>query len=237
MGIVVLTTETTHHAYFVRELARIAPIDWVMLETATQPPPFETAHPYEAQRNLHECGAWFDGKSPAVGEFAEAWRAESVNDSRVSRRLRERRPDVVIVFGTGRLYVETIAACGANAVNLHGGAPPAYRGLDSHLWSIYHRDFESLVTTLHRVSSELDRGDIIEQARLPLQRGMQLHEVRQINTEMCVRLMENTLRVIGRGGFLSGVPQTEKGRYYSHMPSVLKSLCVARFAAHTRSLE
>ena len=32
------------------------------------------------------------------------------------------------------------------------GVIQKYRGLDSHYWSIYHKDFESLVTTLHRVT-------------------------------------------------------------------------------------
>ena len=47
-------------------------------------------------------------------------------------------------------------------INLHGGDPEKYRGLDSHLWSIYHEDWASLVSTLHVVSKDLDAGDSIE---------------------------------------------------------------------------
>ena len=236
MRIVILTNETTHHAYFVREMAKHARVAWVALETQSVIPPFETVHPYEAHRDQHERAAWFDGASPGVGEFAEASRISSVNDLAVVHRLKDTPPDAVFVFGTSRLRIETINACGANVLNLHGGDPLKYRGLDSHLWAIYHRDFKSIVTVLHEVSPELDRGNIIERQSLPIMRNMQLHELRRVNTEMCIQLCRNALAKLDTKGVLRSTPQAELGRYYSHMPSVLKSLCVDRFAAYTRSL-
>ena len=49
--------------------------------------------------------------------------------------------------------------------NLHGGDPEKYRGLDSHYWSIYHNDFKSLITTLHKVRPILDTGEIVLQGK------------------------------------------------------------------------
>jgi len=236
LGIVILTTETVHHAYFVREMARVERIDWVLVETRTSVPPFETAHAYEARRDLHEQAVWFGGGAPGVGEFAEAWRVESVNHGSVIARLRQSCPHAVIVFGTGRLVAETISACGSTALNLHGGDPLGYRGLDSHLWAIYHRDWKSLTTTLHRVAPRLDCGDIVEQEHLALRQGMELHELRKLNTEACIRLATRAMKALAGEGVIRATPQQVTGRYYSHMPSVLKSLCVDRFAAHTRSL-
>ena len=236
MGVVVLTTDTLHHAYFVRELSREATIDWVLLETSQLSAPFETAHPYETRREAHERAVWFDGASSCVGEFAETWRVESVNDGWVLDRLRKTDSTAVIVFGTGRLKLETIAACGTNALNLHGGDTAGYRGLDSHLWAIYHREYEALVTTLHKVNAELDRGDVVSQGRLAIHHGMELHELRRVNTEMCLRLTTNALRGVQKDRGMRGTPQSTRGRYYSHMPAVLKNICVDRFAAHTRTL-
>lgn len=236
MRVVILTTETTHHAYFVREVAKLARVDWVLLETQHQSPPFDTAHPFEIERDRHECETWFEGRSPGVGEFAEAWCVASVNGAPVSRRLIDTHPDAVFVFGTGRLHVETISACGANVLNLHGGNPSKYRGLDSHLWTIYHRDFSELATTLHRVTLELDRGDVIEQSSVAIRRSMPLSELRRANTETCVRLCHNAIRTLERVGNIRATPQADIGRYYSHMPAVLKSICVDRFAAYTRNL-
>lgn len=236
MRIVILTTETTHHAYFVREVSQFARIDWVLIETEHQVPRFDIAHPYEIDRDRHERATWFGGQSPGVGEFAEAWPVVSVNGAEVTRRLRDTSPDAVFVFGTGRLHVETISACGVNVMNLHGGNPSRYRGLDSHLWAIYHRDFRELVTALHKVTPELDRGDIVEQLPVAISRGMPLAELRRANTETCVRLCQNAIKKLDQKGELRATPQSEAGRYYSHMPAVLKSICVDRFAAHTRNL-
>lgn len=236
MRAVILTTETTHHAYFVREMAKYARIDWVLLESESKAPPFETSHPYEIERDKHERTSWFDGRTPGVGEFAKTWGVPCVNDKTVTRRLDESRPDIVFVFGTGRLQSHTIAACGHHVLNLHGGDPLKYRGLDSHLWSIYHRDFGSLVTTLHKVSTQLDRGDIINSQSLQIVRDMRLDELRRLNTEACVQLCRNALSNLREQGAINGRPQAEIGRYYSHMPAVLKSICVDRFAKYTRSL-
>lgn len=236
MRIVILTTETTHHAFFVREMAKYARIQCVLVETGCKSPPFETAHPYESQREQYERHTWFGGNGAGVGEFAEIVRVASVNDECVTRRLRGESPDAVFVFGAGRLNVGTIEACGRNVLNLHGGDPTRYRGLDSHLWSIYHRDFGALMTALHRVSPQLDRGDIVELASLPIKRNLELYQLRAVNTRMCVQVCRNAIDTLRKNGSLDSKPQAAVGRYYSHMPAVLKSLCVERFAAYTRSL-
>ncbi len=121
-------------------------------------------------------------------------------------------------------------------LNLHGGDPENYRGLDSHLWAIYHRDFEALVTTLHFVTSELDDGDIVGQMRVPLRSGMALHQLRAANTEVCVELTVSALEALRSRGVLDARRQLRCGRYYSFMPTPLKELCNRRFATHTSRL-
>lgn len=236
MGVVVLTTDTLHHAYFVRELSRAVTIDWVVLETKQVRPPFDMCHPYEQARDEHERRSWFDGASPGVGEFAETWLLESVNDPAVVKRLQQSRPMAVVVFGTGRLESETIAACGPVPLNLHGGDPSRYRGLDSHLWAVYHRDYGAIVMTLHMISPRLDCGDIVDRVALPIHRGMPFDELRRVNTEAGLRLTVNSVQSLASGRSIQATPQATVGRYYSHMPSCLKSICVDRFSEFTRSL-
>ncbi len=146
------------------------------------------------------------------------------------------KPDALVVFGTGRLGEAVIGLSPDAAVNLHGGDPEDYRGLDTHLWAIYHGDFPSLVTTLHRLAPTLDSGEIIQSLPLPLERGMALHELRRVNTEICLRLTLAALDDFKRRGRFVGRQQRRIGRYYSFMPAVLKPLCVERFARHTERL-
>ena len=65
---------------------------------------------------------------------------------------------------------------------------------------------------------------------------MALHELRQVNTEICVRLTLDALAGFVRVGRFVGQAQRRLGRYYSFMPAVLKDLCVERFARHTSAL-
>ncbi len=43
-------------------------------------------------------------------------------------------------------------------------------------------------------------------------------------------------RTFARTGAFASRPQARAGRTYSHMPTVLKELCVSRFARHTARL-
>jgi len=236
MKVAVLTTETTHHAYFVRELARAAGLEQVIVERCSAIAPFPTHHPFEDERDAHESQTWFDGGQAAIKDIAPTLEVDSVNTPEAVAAMERLRPRIVFVFGTGRLLPEVIRACPTGLVNLHGGDPEEYRGLDSHLWAIYHRDFGGLVTTLHRVNEELDDGEIVLQAAIPLRREMPLCELRQHNTEVCVDLAVSALDMHARhGGFLSR-PQRRRGRYYSFMPAVLKEVCRQRFESHTSKL-
>lgn len=236
MNIVVLTTETLHHCYFVRQLVRAHPVELVVVEHRLAQPPFETRHPFEDRRDDYERAAFFEGREQTIDRFAEALEVETANDDETLQRLDRIKPDAVVVFGTGKLSREVIEHCPQGMVNLHGGDPERYRGLDSHLWAIYHRDYDSLKVTLHRVNERLDDGEIVLQAPLPLRRGMMIHELRRHNTEVCVDLVSSALESRRRSGCFQSRPQRRIGRYYSFMPAVLKDCCQSRFESYTRGL-
>jgi methionyl-tRNA formyltransferase len=235
MRLVILTTQTPHHAYFVREIAREFPTELILNEITPLTAPFEVAHPFETERDIYEQKIWFSGGNPSLAEASgsEMRPFASINDPEAIECLKTASPDVVVVFGTGLLRPPVIATCPNGMINLHGGDPEGYRGLDTHLWAIYHGAFDDLITTLHHVDPELDNGDIIEKMNIPVSPGMKLHELRRANTEICVELTKNALRTYQETGKFASVPQTEKGRMYSFMPEVLKDLCVRRFEFHT----
>jgi methionyl-tRNA formyltransferase len=142
-------------------------------------------------------------------------------------------PDATIVFGTGKLKAPVLSVQPERMFNLHGGDPQEYRGLDTHLWAIYHGDFSGLVTTLHRVAPALDDGDIVASAAVPLHRSMGLHELRAANTEVCLALTLAALTQLAEDGHVLSRRQSRAGRYYSFMPAILKDLVCAKFASHT----
>jgi methionyl-tRNA formyltransferase len=119
---------------------------------------------------------------------------------------------------------------------LHGGHPEEYRGLDSHLWAIYHEDFNNLVTTLHHVDPELDAGDVVLQEQLALTPGMELWQLRAVNTRACVRLCALALASLTQFDWLPARKQVTAGRYYSFMPAEFKAICIKKFAKYTAAL-
>ncbi|MSO93927.1 MAG: hypothetical protein EXQ86_11090 [Rhodospirillales bacterium] len=236
MRLVILTTDTLHHAYFVREIASRRPIVGVLLETRRLQPPFPTAHPVEAERESYERDAWFQGRTASVSEMAATVAYESMNDAPARAALADAKPDAVVVYGTGKLGQPVIDVCPDGMLNLHGGHPERYRGLDTHLWAIRARDFGALCVCLHRVTAGLDAGEIVGVENIPLTRGMGLHELRRYNAETCVRLVERALSAFETSGGFSSRPQRKKGAYFSFMPANLKQDCVEKFAAHTSAL-
>ncbi len=231
MKLAILTTETTHHAYFVREMARAADVVRVVVETRHAVPPFETAAPFETQRESYERATWFAHDSAAVAEFAPTLIATTANETEVVEQLRRDAPDVIVVFGTGLLRGDILTVCPGRTLNLHGGDPERYRGLDSHLWSIYHQKWDGLVTALHHVTERFDAGDLLAVAPIPIRPGMPLAELRTRNTEVCVELVRQALSA---GPELPPArPQATAGEYFSFMPAALKVRCEQMFADWT----
>lgn len=236
LRIAILTTQTPHHAYLVREVAaRYAPVK-VFEERRGISARFETHHAFEDERLTYEREVWFGGKDVPISDFAETETFEDVNDPDCIGSLRAFGPDAIVVFGTGRLSDDLISVLPDRIIDLHGANPEEYSGLDTHLWAIYHRDFDSLVSTLHKVASPVDRGGVVLKAAIPLTRDMKLSHLRRANTEVGTRLVLSGLEMLQEFGQFIARPQNRRGRRYSHMPAVLKADCVEKFERYTATL-
>ncbi|WP_353427846.1 hypothetical protein NHB34_01700 [Polynucleobacter sp. MWH-UH19D] len=235
--IVILTTETIHHAFFVKELSSsFGEISVYCEKSKGNLFPFKTSHPFEIRRDEFELNKWFFGKKISIADIALVKSFDSLNSPQAIEALSKEEAVVVIAFGVGRLGKEIINLFPGKIFNLHGGDPALYRGLDSHLWAIYHHDFSSLVTTLHRLDLELDTGNIVMQGDIKISRGMAIESLRSVNTELCITM---ALTLIDCASKLREVPSRKLlhlGRYYSAMPTELKEICVGRFEQYSQQV-
>ncbi|MCH8260875.1 MAG: hypothetical protein IIC46_11790 [Planctomycetes bacterium] len=198
---------------------------------------FDGSNWIEQAKLLAADPAAIDGFGFAVAISADGQAViGALNDDDALNVLAELQPDIVLVFGTGRLSSDVIKTCPEGILNLHGGDPEQDRGLDTHLWSIYEDRFDGLVTTLHRVNDRLDDGEVVGKAPIPLHHRMKLHELRRFNTTLCLDLVGSALDEYQHCGHISSRPQRTRGRYHSFMPAELKATCQHKFEQHTSRL-
>ena len=157
----------------------------------------------------------FSEAIPHVFRFIDPRRPFTLDPDEVKAH----EPDVIFVYGAGKLDWE-IREAAEYVLNFHGGDPELYRGLDSNLWAIYHKDLDAVQVTLHHVDDGLDTGDIVFQTQLSARSAADL----QAQTELaCVQLAHLALHGI-ETGFLPRRAQRTRGRYYSRMPQELREL-------------
>jgi len=236
MRVAILTTQTLHHVYFVREIAKRVTSVMVFEERRPISAEFDTHHDFEDESDEYEKKLWFDGQDPPLGEFAPTHTYHDVNDPDCIQKIQEFSPDAIVAYGTGKLDRNLIEIRPDRIVNLHGANPEDYFGIDTHLWAIYHKDFDGLVSTLHRVESNTERGGVVLSAAIPIEPDMEMHEFRAANTEVCVQLVINGLHMLQTFGQFISRPQNRSGRFYGFMPAVLKDLCKKRFERYTAEL-
>ena len=236
LRIVILTTETPHHIYFVKELSSYFEIKGVAVETLRLTPPFKTYHHFENEREIYEKQELLQGADESFVDYCDTRAFESINGNDCTTFISGLNPDVNITFGTGIVKPHLIRLCPNGFINLHGGNPEYYRGLDTQLWAIYHREFEQLVVTLHRLNPQIDDGDIIQKAQIKIKNNSKIHELRSENTKLCVQLTIAGLSTFDQLNTFISYPQQKRGRYYSFMPADIKTICVNNFEKYVSKL-
>lgn len=236
MKILILTTNTPHHNYFIRKIQDLCDQLFVVYETTSIIPVYPTYHPFEDLRETFEKKLW-GAKSFALdlATTPNVTCVENINDITDLDYLYN-GIDVCIVFGTRRIKTATIEILPSITVNLHGGDPQLYRGLDSHLWALWHRDILGLKTCLHHLHPQLDTGDIIAMKKLDISSLNDLSELRALNTKACIELSRNFLDSLHIKDPIEATRQEQVGRYYSFMPADLKDVVAKTFASNLRGL-
>ena len=231
--IVILSTDTPHHRYFINTLTKDVPITGCIFEKESVRPPFATGPLFEDQEAAFEHEHFFKNLSSSLTTSISE--VKQINSTESLIKLRALSPDFGIVFGTRKLSPEIIAVFRDGLINVHRGISQEYRGLDSDLWAIYHDDYANLGTTIHQIEPNLDTGKIIYQEHLELKQGMKTHQIRFYTTIIATRLVKNAVDDY-LNNRLSPYPQPHKGRYYSFMPLELKKIITEKFNRYCEGL-
>lgn len=140
-------------------------------------------------------------KTYALEQGLEVLQPEKLRDEAFVARLRELTPDLGIVVAFRMLPEVVWQLPRYGTINLHGSLLPRYRGAAPIHWAVIHGDEETGVSTF-RLKHELDTGDILLQARMPIS---PTDTVGSVHDRMMHLGAETLLRTIDL--FLEGEPQ------------------------------
>ncbi len=159
-------------------------------------------------KRLTECPA----KATAARLGVETATPEDVNAPEFVQRLRELKPDVLLVAAYGQfLGKEVLETARLGAVNIHPSLLPRWRGASPMQWALAEGDAETGVTVLY-VTERMDAGDILAQERTAMGEDETLEGLSARLAETGARLVLDVLdRFRAAGTALAGRPQGEEG--------------------------
>ncbi len=163
---------------------------------------------------------WFNNKKIKIFKDFKMLNVDDINEKKSINFIKSNASDLILSFGISRLKKDFLKKIKKKIYNFHGGDTSRYRGLDSHLWSLYHNDLRGLKVTLHEVDDKLDTGNVIYVENLQLRKTNKLHQLRSVNTELCIKLAKKLLN----NKKIKTKKQNKIGRYYSFMPTDIKDL-------------
>ncbi len=227
-NIVLLSTDTPHHRYFINELKRNGyTFKAIIFESTSVKAPFETKPFFENEENEYEKEHFFRQVSSDISS-EKIFVVKNINDQESINLIEKIKPDLGLVFGTRKLTKQIISLFKDGLFNVHRGIAQKYRGLDSDLWAIYHNDIENIGVTIHKVDYELDTGAVVYQAAVELKKGVEIFHLRYLTTVRATELIIDALKDYFENN-LQLYKQEKVGRYYSFMPLCIKQTLPQKF--------
>lgn len=107
-------------------------------------------------------------KAIAVERGVPVFQPESVNTPEGVARVREFRPDLLVVAAYGQiLSAAVLDAAPRGGINVHASLLPKYRGAAPIAWAIWNGEARTGVTII-RMSTKLDAGDMLAQEAIDI---------------------------------------------------------------------
>jgi len=184
-----LSTNTSHHLLFLNFLKKKNIIfDKILYESESYKSKFPTKSWIEKEQSKYEKNKL---KELNYSKIINAEYFTDFNSADFHSYLSKLKPDLGVVFGTKILKKKTIGYFPDGLINIHRGIIDKYRGLDSDLWSIYHKD-NNIGTTIHFINEKIDLGDVIQTKKINY-KNIDLFNVRYQTTMLAAKMIKECL--------------------------------------------
>ena len=220
MKVLILSTNTKHHTYFINKIAQHYDICGIVYERKVLKKDYPTGPFYDNLEDKFENKFFEDDIPNKLSDDLQKKIVEvhSVNNKHLQKYIESMSPDLIITFGTGivKPYIFNIPKWGT--INIHRGDASSYRGLDSDLWAIKNEEFDKINVTIHYVDEDLDTGDILMEGNQPLKEVEEIYHLRYHTTILATDMMLRTLNLFKeKGEKVKGTKQENLGDYYTAM--------------------
>ena len=233
MKLVIFSTDTKHHRYFINKIADKFDICSVIYERKKLTKDYDTGPFFEKEEDEFE-EKFFEEVKRNI-DNTKLIEVYSVNNKALVKYIEYLKPDLGISFGTGLIkpYIFNIPKWGT--INIHRGCIGSYRGLDSDLWALYNKDFDKIDVTLHYIDENLDTGDVLLQKNLSLDKVSYIYNIRYYTTVMATEMVIEILnRFLFEDKKVSGNPQVNLGKYFSAINIGQKHKALENFLNYKR---
>jgi methionyl-tRNA formyltransferase len=132
------------------------------------------------------------------------------NDPESVEVLRRLDPDVLLVLGTSILRREVLAIPNRDALNLHGGGLPDFRGVYSDFWALVNDRPDRVGSVIFHLDPGIDTGEIAVEEMLELGRSTSLRDLKVANSRLRVKLTLQALDQV-QAGTLPRIAQPAAG--------------------------
>lgn len=217
--IIFIGTDTLHRRFFLNEIAKLYEIKKIFFEEYKVNPSFDIKSSIDLDEKTFESNN-FNVKSfeHLKDKIKLVYRG---HDQEVKDYIKNEKIDLAIIFGAAKLNNEVLNLLNDYAINIHRGIAEEYRGLDSNLWAVYHKDYKNTGVTLHKAIDILDKGDIYMQKQIRYPDNIMIYKMRYYETILAKEMILNFLLDYHKNN-VKFEKQSKEGRYYSFMPGCLK---------------
>jgi methionyl-tRNA formyltransferase len=146
------------------------------------------------------------------------WRVvANVNDPAYVAGLRRLAPDLLVSVAASQIFKrELLSVPRLQAVNIHSGPLPEYRGMMPVFWQLYDRRSD-IGVTLHTMTPEIDLGDVLLYRRVPVQKEWSLDAtIREMKRQGAHALLELLRHYLD--GSVTAVPMERSRSAYRSFP-------------------
>ena len=240
MKIIILSTISKHHTYFINKIIKNFNSTYVIFTKVNLKKKYKVGPFYFKEENKFEDN-FFKKKeniSRKINKKKIIFKnVKNINSKVVEKRINHLRPDIGIAFGTQLIKKNIYNLPRFGFINIHRGLTQFYRGLDSDLWPLLEKKFNRLGVTIHYIDENYDTGGILSQKKIHLKKKNEIFHLRYITTILATEIVINILNKFNKKKYkLPSRKLFNRGKYKSSMPIQFKYIAEKNLNNYLKSL-